>query len=343
MFGRVLCKGYPISLGVLALAVLSGGCAPENRTLANRANLNWELAWKAADSIPSPLDAGTTKVRICNAAALSGQFELLDKWCAIEQERVWVKLACEIEQAYAEAIFGKTEKHEVLMQTVVRDGKQLDEWDQQRITNSLLAAIVAGRWQKSQDFQTMKKWIFEDEVHRMPAATRFFCDWLTCLRQHVKEDKNMLLIVELLMGQRMKFSVVERLRLCAQLAPLLHGTPWDSIVQQEIGQLEKVTLKPDCQMLLDFSQIYAGLGKKEKADELISHAQAMIEAKDTGECLAPWAVLAEAKAAAGRNSAEITQAFELGIQRSSDRPGYFKPVAEALTYAMRAQHETLNN
>ncbi len=341
MFGRVFGKGYPIGLGVLALTVWSGGCAPKNEKQVNRANPNWELAWKAADTIPSPLDAGTTKVRICNAAALSGQLEQLEKWSAIEQERLWVKLACEIEQAYAEAIYGKAEKHDSLMQTVVREAKKIDEWDQIHLTNPLLVAVVAGRWQKSQDFQAMKQWISEDEINRMPAATRFFCDWLTCLRQRAKEDANRVPIMELLMGKRLNFPVVERLRLCADLAPLLRGTPWDSTVQQEIGELEKTTSKPDCETLLDFSRIYAGLGKKEKADELISRAQAMLEAKDTKDCLAPWAMLAEAKTAAGRGHEEIAQAFELGIQRSSDRPGYFKPVAEALTYALRAQHETV--
>ena len=65
--------------------------------------------------------------------------------------------------------------------------------------------------------------------------------------------------------------------------------------------------------------------------------------KATGDCLAPWALLAEATAAAGRTREEVNQAFEQGIMRSSDRPGYFKPVAEALTYAMRAQHETSKN
>ena len=122
---------------------------------------------------------------------------------------------------------------------------------------------------------------------------------------------------------------------------MLRGSQWDSAIQEDTDKLEQSYDKPDCETLLGLSRIYAGLDKKEKADELISRAQAMIEVKDTGDCLAPWAMLAEAKAAAGRNSSEIAQAFEQGIQRSSDRPGYFKPVAEALTYAMQAQHEAL--
>ena len=345
MFGTANCKKYPIGLGVLALTVLSGGgCASKNETQVQLANPYWELAWKAASTIHSPIDSGTTKVRICDAAAQCGQLGLLEKWCASEQDLLWVKLACATTHAYAEALYGKAEKHEALMQMVAREGKKLDEWDQQHLTNPLMSAIVAGRWQKSQDFQAMKKWLFEDEVHRMPAATLFFCDWLTSIRPPAKggvmHGANVMPVMEMLMEQRLKFPVIERLHLLAELSPHVCGTPWDSTVRQELGELEKTSPKPDCETLVSLSRIYAGLGKKEKADELITRAQAMIEAKDTGACLAPWAMLAEAKAAAGRSREEVNRAFEQGIARSSDRPGYFKPVAEALTYTLRARFET---
>ena len=344
MFGTAFCKIKQIYVGVLALTVLSwAGCASKNETQVQLANPYWELAWKAANTIPSPIDAGMVKARICEAAALSGQTGLLGKWSADEQT-LWVKVSCEISHAYAEALYGKVETYEALLQTAVLEAKQLDEWEQPRITAPLLKAHVAGRWQKSQDFQAMKKWIFEDEAKRLPVATQFFCDWLTLQRQLAKSDitreANVMSIMDLLMEQRHKCLPAEQLHLLAELSPHLRGTPWDSTAQQEIGELEKATPKPDCETLVNVSRIYAGLGKKEKADELITRAQTMIEAKDTGACLAPWALLAEAKAAAGRSREEINQAFEQGIVRSYDRPGYFKPVAEALTYATRAQLET---
>jgi hypothetical protein len=344
MLERILNKGYPISLGVLALAVLIGGCAPEKKTQANRPNPHWELAWKAANTISSPFDVGTTKAWICNAAALSGQKELLDKWIA-DEKVPWVRITCEISRAYAEALFGKAEKRKELLQAIVQETKEIDEWEQKRISKPLMKANVAICWQGSQDIQLIKKWMSGEDENRILAASQFLCDWLTLLTHGATNgvacETNTIPILELLMAQRQKRAPFEQLRLLAQLSPLLRGSQWDAAVQEDTVKLEQSYDKPDCQTLLDFSRIYAGLGKKEKADELISRAQAMIEAKDTGECLAPWAALAEAKAAAGRDSAEVAQAFELGIQRSSDRPGYFKPVAEALTYAMRAQHETL--
>ena len=339
------CKQSRFVLGaVLMTALLTGGCAPEKETQVQHTNPDWELAWKAASAIPSPIDAGMAKARICEAAALSGQTRLLGKWSADEQV-VWVKVACDISHAYAQALYGKTETYEALLQTAISEAKQIDEWDQSRIAAPLLKAHVAGLWQKAQDFQAMTKWISEDEAKRMPVAAQLFCDWLTLHSQHAKSDitheANVMPIIDLIMAQRQKYLPAERVRLFAELSPLLKGTTWESTVLREVGELEKTAPKLECETLLKLSRIYAGLGMKEKADELITHAQVMSEAKDTGDCLAPWAMLAEAKAAAGRSREEVNQTFELGISRSNDRPGYYKQVAEALTYAIRARQETM--
>jgi hypothetical protein len=343
MFRTAVGKSYPLRLGVLALTVFVGeGCTTKEKTQVHPANPYWELAWKAANTIPSPIDVGTTKAQICDAAALSGQLELLGKWRADEQVP-WVRVSCDLSRAYAEALYGKAENHDALLQTTVNEAKQIDEWDQSRITNPLLKAHVAGLWQKSQDFQAMKKWILEDELKRMPMAAQFFCDWLTLQRQHAKGDithnASIRPIMDLLMAQRQKYLPAQRIRLFAVLSPFLKGTPWEATVRQEVGEQEMPLSKADCETLLIISRIHAGLGALDKADALITRAQGMIEANETGDCLAPWALLAEAKAAAGRTPAEIAQALDLGLQRASDRPGYFKPVAIALTYAMRAQLE----
>ena len=328
---------------ILSTAFIMGGCSPQRETRVPPANPYWELAWKAANTIPSPLDAGMTKARICEAAALSGQTGLLEKWSA-DEHVLWVKVSCDISHAYAQALYGKVETYEALIRTAVTAAKQIDEWDQSRITAPLMKAHIAELWQKSQDFEATKKWILEDDVKRMPVAAQLFCDWLTLHRQHAKSDitreTNVVQIIDLLMAQRNKYLPAERVRLFAELSPLMKGTSWESTVRQEIGDLEKATPKLESETLLKLSRIYSGLGMKEKADELISRAQVMSEAKDTGDCLAPWAMLAEAKAAAGRSREEINQDFDLGISRSNDRPGYFKPVAEALTYALRARQET---
>ena len=352
MLDAALCKKQVARLGIIAMTLLcGGGVSPPKETKVFHENPYWELAWRAANTISSPIDAGTTKAQLCNAAALCGRAGLIERWKA-DEPVLWVKLTCDVARAYAEALFGNAEKHEMILQATVHEAASVDEWDQMRITTPLLKAYIAGLWQKSQDFQMMKKWIFEDDVKRilgddvkrLPAAALVFCDWMTLLQQRARGDiaptPNLVAIMDMLMEQRQKFATAERLRMFASLSPLLRGSRWDSTVQQEPGEVEKTTPKPDCETLLEFSRIYAGLGKKDRADRLITRAQKMIEAKDTGDCLAPWALLAEAKRAAGRSREEVNQTFEEGISHSNDRPGYFKPVAEALTYATRAQYET---
>lgn len=341
LFGR----GHLIGVGALAWTVLSGGgCTPQSETPARRANPNWELAWKTARTIPSPIDAGLVKAQICQMAALSGQTGLLEQWRA-EEQVPWVKVSCDSARAYAAAIWGTPENHDALLQSAVTAAKQIDEWDQMRITTPLARAHIAGLWQRSHDLEAMTQWILADEAQRMPVAAQFFCDWLTLQRRHAKGDSThnarVMPIVDLLMAHRQHTLPAQRMRLFAGLSPFLKGTPWEATVRQETGELEMSHSQVDCETLLIIGRIHAGLGVREKADDLINRAQALIESQETGECLAPWAELAETMAATGRSREEVARIFEAGILRSSDRPGYFKPVAEALTYAKRAQHEWL--
>ena len=301
----------------------------------------WVRAWKAASEISSAHDVGKTKARIFARAAVANREDLLQKWSDAETV-AWVKASCEVARAYSAALYGTPERHQALLQDALSTSKTVDEWEQDRLTKPMLRAFVAGRWQKEQDLDALTRWIAADELNRMPAALHFFSDWLTRL-QHgtqddISQDRVAADILDLTMTHNRKFAPNERLKLLARVAPLLKDTKWKQPLLDEFERIETNEDGLDFESLLDISRIEAGLGAIDRANEKIACAENMLHAGQTGDCLAPWAYLAEAKRSAGHDTKEITATLKTGLTRASDRPGYFKTVAEALTWASLA-HE----
>jgi hypothetical protein len=338
---KTLWIGCALAAGCLQAA----GQASPRREAESTAS-RWTKAWEAAGAISSPHDAGSAKASISALAALNNQKTLLRHWRETEAAP-WVGIYCEIMESYCEALHGSHGRHLALLRGASGRAKAVDEWDQTRLARPALKVLVAGDWQKDKDFERLTTWIAEDEINRMPAAIHFFCDGLLkkkiCDGSHEKKTEadgifNNVPISDILglaMENVHKFSPHERLTVLARIAPLLASTKWAVPLSNELDAMEG---EIPFEALLDFSRIEAGLGNLEKADARIARAEQMIEAGETGESLAPWARLAEAKIAAGRSHGEIVKTFETGIARAGDRPGYLKGVAEALTWAAWAHY-----
>ena len=299
----------------------------------------WGRAWQAASEISSAHDAGRIKAQVAARAAVANQKDLLRKWGEGEAV-VWVKASCEVARAYAEALHGTPERHQELLQESVRLAKTLDEWDQARLTKPTLKTFVAGLWQRDQDLAALTRWVAEDEINRMPAALQFFSDWLTLLQSKtqddITQDHTIADILDLTMTHNRKFAPNERLQLLARVAPFLKNTTWRQPLLDEFAVVEADSNSLDFESILTISRIESGLGAIDKADARITRAGQMLQASDTGDCLAPWACLAEAKRAAGKDKNEIEAAFDTGITRADERPGFLKKIAEALTWCARA-------
>ena len=301
----------------------------------------WARAWKTASEISSAHDVGKTKARIFTRAAVVNREDLLQKWSDAETV-AWVKASCDVARAYSAALYGTPERHQALLQDAVRTLKTADEWDQDRLSKPMLKAFVAGLWQKEQNLDALTRWIADDELNRMPAALHFFSDWLTRLQcrtqDDISQDRVTADILDLMMTHNRKFAPNERLQLLARVAPLLKNTKWKQPLLDEFEKIETNEDGLDFESLLNISRIEAGLGAVDRANATIACAEQMLQAGQTGDCLAPWAYLAEAKRSAGRGKEEIAATLQVGLTRAGDRPGYFKAIAEALTWASLA-HE----
>jgi len=296
-------------------------------------SVRWDEAWQASGKISSPHDEDAVKMTLFTAVAVNNHAALVERWRAAETVNI-VNIFGEMAEAYREALYGSGERHQVLLLNATRRARLLvDEWDQDRLAKPMLKIIVAGEWQDAQDVERLKQWINEGEVVRMPAAAHFFCDRvMRCTNAATS------VVLDMIMENNHKFVPRERMALLARLAPFLKSTPWAGKLTEELGTMEETD---NVEMLLFLSRIDAGLGNVEKANERLACAEALIEAGKIGRCQAPWALLAEAKIAAGRSHDEIVKTFETGMARAGDRPGYRKAVAEALTLAAWAQYEDL--
>ena len=327
---------------VLTGCALAAGCLhaagqTSPRREAGQASPRWVKAWEAAGAISSPHDAGAAKAGIAALAAAANQGALLRGWRGAEVAP-WVGVYCEIMEAWCEALHGSRERHLALLLDASNRAKAFDEWDQDRLAKPALRAMVAGDWQKDKDFERLKAWAYEDELNRMPAVIDFFGCGLNenkTVAGGIFDNAQVSGFLELAMGNIGKFSPRERMKVLARIAPLLASTKWAEPLAAELeGMGEELAFEA----LLDIARIEAGLGLADRADARIARAERMLEAGETGDCLAPWARLAEAKIAAGRKHGEIMKTFETGIARAGDRPGYLKGVAEALTWAAWASH-----
>jgi len=318
---------------VLALALACVGVHATEVLPSGR----WEEAWQASGAIASPHDEDAVKMTLFTAAAVNNHAALVEGWRAAETMNA-VNIFGEMAEAYREALHGSGERHQALLLNATQRARLLiDEWDRDRLAKPMLRTVIAGYWQKEQDVERLKAGIAVDEINRMPAAAHFLCDWITA-RQETAGDLSpaVTAILDHVMENIHKFSPHERLRLLARLAPFLKSTAWAERLAEESAAIEETG---NVEILLNVSRIDAGLGNVEKANERLARAEALIEAGKTGDCRAPWAMLAEAKIAAGRSHDEIVRTFETGMARASDRPGYHKAVAEALTLAAWAQYE----
>lgn len=69
----------------------------------------------------------------------------------------------------------KAEKRNALLQAIVQETKEIDEWEQTRIMKPLMKVNFAGCWQASQDLQLIKKWMSGEDENRIRATAQFFC------------------------------------------------------------------------------------------------------------------------------------------------------------------------
>ena len=331
---------------LLTMCALAAGClhaAVEQTSLrreAEQTSSRWMKAWEAAGAVSSPHDAGVVKAELGAMAAVNNKGAVLRGWCEMESTP-WVAIYCGVMEAYREALHGSRERHLALLRDASELATALDEWDQARFSRPALRALVAGDWRMSQNFERLTTWIAEDELNRMPAAIHFFRDG-SCGRvvaDGIFDAASTAAFLDLVMTNAHKFAPGERLKVLAGVAPLLVATKWAEVLGREVDAMEGTWTNLPFAALLDVSRIDAGLGHFARADARIARAEQMIEAGETGDCPAPWASLAEAKIAAGRSRGEIIAAFETGIARAGERPGYLKDVAEALTWAAWAQFD----
>lgn len=302
---------------------------------------NWKSAWSAAETIGNPVDEGFTKGRIANEAALNGHDDLLIQWAAAERQP-WVKSLCLASLACTRAFQGDLSGHKSYLLPALRTAQSADEWDRVRVVKSLLKATAAGVWMENQDVAKLQAWVGEGDIERTPVTAAMLCDWLETLRSQTTEpitkEKKVVEAMDFILARIGRFRPVDRLELVVRLAPLLVESKKEDELVLAVKEFGAAS-DSDYEVLTALVVLESALGLGTDATRRFGQAKERLEAKQTGDSIAPYVRLAKAAEAVGTDYVGLASIYRQGLEKSGDRPGFHGTIAKAMTYAGLARFE----
>lgn len=335
------------TLAPLMLALLLTNGCQTNRTLTVQPAHNPDPqalslaheAWKAAGSISSPIHAGREQIAVAGRLAAAGWDErIMEQW-AEKSVEAWVRAGVLAQAACGAAQRGEVERTRQLLAPAHKYAQWGGEWRRPMVmplidrTEAWLVLAGVGTNSTGNPQQDLAAWATTNLMERMSAAA-WACAWAT--KQTDAAGSWRWVGKQSLALAALSLKPEERLKLMAMLAGQLPSED-QTICRQSLeamlvlsNQVPAISARP-FGLQARAAIVYAALGEKERAAQLLQEAQQELDKNNTGE-IAPWAILADTLLAVGRTE-EARTAFAKGLAEAPKQSGFNRQIALARTLA----------